>query len=874
MTSSNLRNVATLLMTASFTVPVLAQETSQVDDDEEVVVIQGVRLIQREAIKQKNASGVIADFLGTDDLTQSVDLNIADSLRRLPGVNTIFDEDEGRYVAIRGLESNFTFFTFDGIQLASVDRNSRRVNTEMIPPTAVKRLEVLKTLTPELEGNAIGGHVNLVTQSAFDEDDGYSANFNVEVGHHTSSDVPNGEDGPSPKLSAGISKVFGQNDEFGVVLGGYYFDKIRDQERFENINLFEADDGHVAIDDPFAQDYTNKIERRSVLGKLEYKPSERLYTFVSANWFDYQYDEVRYRNTIDGNGEPTGTDFLEGRFQNGDAQHRVNTFPLNLTVTTFNGGLEFDIDEQQRVTFDAGYSEGTNDEPSLQVRWTTPNSDDAGFAYSLAAGEEGIPRITVNTPSFISDLSNYNLNRISLSEFNMVEEVTTLKGDYAFNMDTTDGFGFKAGARVRTLEKDFQNELNEYRPNVDISGADFTSTTFRIPYAGWLAPISDFNAANEFRIANPGLFDLRQPDGDNIGRDFSFQEDVSAIFFMGKYASGPVEIVGGVRYEETEIDARFFTRTNDGFEETTDSGTYENVLPSAILTYALDDDKRIRVAYSQAIGRPNFSDLAGSGTASRFDIDAETGLITTVNVNLNNPDLEPRESNNYDIAFDWFIADDQFFSIAAFSKDIDNYIFDTTREVDTLSDPELVGVDFEGLPLASDGVVTITKPENSQTASVTGLEVQYYDEKLSFLPGFLEDFGIITNATWLDGSVDLPNGNGESPLIEQPDLQANFSLIYTLENFETRVTYAYRDKFVNSLNIDDTSRSRFEDEYTDINLDVRYDFTDNLVMKFKVRNLLDEPRKDIYGDGEPERGAVREVNAFGQSYWLGLSFKF
>lgn len=865
---------------ATFSIQVSAQESAgaaaddnQLEAMDEVVVV-GVRRILRQGIAEKRESVVIADFLGTDDLAQTVDLNIADALRRLPGVNTIFDEDEGRYITVRGLESNFTYVSFDGIQLASVDRNSRRVNTEMIPPTAVQRVEVTKSLLPNLEGNAIGGRVNMVTRSAFDSGD-FSANVNFEVGSHTSDAVPNGPDGVSPMLSAGLSTVFGENDQFGFVLGGYYFDKIRDQERFENIDLFVAPDGHTAIDDPFAQDYTNEIQRRSLLGKLEFRPSDWVYGYISTTWFDYQYDEVRYRNVLSGAGDPTGTGFLEGSFAEARGQHRVNTFPLNLTVNTYNGVFEYDIDDRSRLTFNAGYSEGTNDEPSLQVRWILPTAAGAGYSYSRSAGERGIPRIVVNDPSYVSDLSNYTLNRIALSEFNAAEEVTTIKGDYAWNMDADEGIGFSIGARYRTLDKSFDNTYEDFRPNgVTITGDDFTSATFRIPIAGWLAPISDFNGANEFRAANLGLFNRNAPDGDNIGRDFSMGEDVTAAYAMARYVSGPFELVGGLRYEQTDTDASYFLNNDGTYEPVSRGGSYSDVLPSVSATFELDDNKRIRAAYYRAIGRPNFGDLAGAGSAGRYDFDVN-GDINSVVVSLSNTELEPRRADNIDLGFDWFIEDGQFFSIVGFYKNIDDYIFDATRVVTSLGDPALEGIVFEGTGnLASGGQVEITQPVNSQSAEVVGLEIQYIDEKLDFLPGFLSDFGIVANATFVDGEVDLPGGNGKSPLIEQPDRQGNLSVIYTLERFEGRLTFAYRDQFVNSLNIGDTTRSRYEDSYTDVNLDLRYDFTDAMVGTFKVRNLLDEPRLDVYGPGGPELGATREVNAFGQSFWLGLAIRY
>ncbi len=856
-------------------------------EDLEEVIVTGMRLANRRGIAIKRNSGTIIDALSTDDLAQTVDLNIADVLRRLPGVNTIFDEDEGRYVTVRGLESNFTLFTFDGIQLASVDPGSRRVNTEMIPPTAVKQLEVIKTLTPELEGNAIGGHVNLVTRSAFDDKDGFRLNVNGELGFYSSTSVPNGHTGPSPKISAGMTKIFGPNEEFGIVLGSYYYDKKRDQSKFQNINLYEADDGHTAIDDPWAQDYTNEIARRSLMGKFEFKPSDAFHAFAGATWFDYQYDEVRYRNTIDGNGQAFGTGFLEGSYDNGDAQHRVNTFPIHLTVKTYNSGFEYRPNYLHLVEFDTGYSVGTNDVPGLQVRWTTPNSDEAGFAYSLADGESGVPRITVANPSFISDLSNYTLNRVAFSEFNMREDVFTIKGAYGYNMEADDGIGFKVGGRYRELDKIYQNEYVDYRPSdgVVISGEDFISTTFEIPLAGYTVPISDYVAANEFRQDNINLFDVLRPDGDNIGKDFDLEEDVKAIFGMVRYASGPLTVIGGLRYEKTETNVRFFSNSNGVYEQITRAGSYSDMLPSVTVTYELDENKRIRAAYSQALGRPDFSDLAGAGSVGRYEFlppavvtpdpdDNEPWDILYARVRLSNANLEPRRSDNFDIAFDWFIGKDHFFSVAGFHKNINGYIFDATQTITDLSDPRFDGLTLEGTGnLALGGELEVIQPINTESAKVTGVEVQYYRETFDFLPGFLKNTGLTFNATLLDGSVNLPSGD-TSNLIQQPNFQMNASLLYTKGKFEGRLAFAHRSRYINSLNIDDTTRSRFAGAYSDLNVYLRYDFTNKIIGKLKIRNLTNKDRINWYGESAPELGAVHQVNSFGRSVAIAISYKY
>jgi iron complex outermembrane recepter protein len=134
--------------------------------EEDEIVVTGYVLQNREAIAAKRRNDRIGEFTSADEIGQQPDYNISDAFRRLPGVTTVFDEDEGRYVGIRGLNPNFTFGTMDGGLLATAERQNRQLNMEAIPTTAVSRLEVIKSRTPDIEGNAIGGIVNLVTRSA------------------------------------------------------------------------------------------------------------------------------------------------------------------------------------------------------------------------------------------------------------------------------------------------------------------------------------------------------------------------------------------------------------------------------------------------------------------------------------------------------------------------------------------------------------------------------------------------------------------------------------------------------------------------------------------------------------------------------------
>ncbi|ENZ81737.1 MULTISPECIES: TonB-dependent receptor [Caulobacter] len=134
------------------------------------LVITGQRLSTANSIdEQKKATGVV-NVISADDLGKLPDANVADALARIPGVNVVVNQEtgEGEYVSIRGLASTYNAYSINGTRVALTDSSSRKMSMTVLPPNGLKAIAVYKTLTPDLDGDAIGGAVNFVTPTAFD----------------------------------------------------------------------------------------------------------------------------------------------------------------------------------------------------------------------------------------------------------------------------------------------------------------------------------------------------------------------------------------------------------------------------------------------------------------------------------------------------------------------------------------------------------------------------------------------------------------------------------------------------------------------------------------------------------------------------------
>ncbi|WP_242918304.1 TonB-dependent receptor plug domain-containing protein [Caulobacter sp. CCUG 60055] len=134
------------------------------------LTIVGQRLGSAKAIEaQKNAKAVVS-VISADDLGKLPDANVADALARVPGVNVVVNQEtgEGEYVTVRGFAGTYNAYSINGVRVALTDPASRRMSMTMLPPNGLQAITVAKTLTPDMDGDAIGGSVDFRTPTAFD----------------------------------------------------------------------------------------------------------------------------------------------------------------------------------------------------------------------------------------------------------------------------------------------------------------------------------------------------------------------------------------------------------------------------------------------------------------------------------------------------------------------------------------------------------------------------------------------------------------------------------------------------------------------------------------------------------------------------------
>ena len=144
------------LTTITFTAPALAQSANDDDMMMETISVVGQRAMMEEAIARQRNSDTVESILTRDDIGQFPDQNIAESVRKLTGVNVLNDQGEGRFVSVRGLDPALNASSLNGVRLPSPESDTRAVALDVIASELISSVSIQKTLTPDMDADTIG----------------------------------------------------------------------------------------------------------------------------------------------------------------------------------------------------------------------------------------------------------------------------------------------------------------------------------------------------------------------------------------------------------------------------------------------------------------------------------------------------------------------------------------------------------------------------------------------------------------------------------------------------------------------------------------------------------------------------------------------
>ena len=806
----------------------LAVSTSvqaETNEMEETIVV-GTRASLMSAIDKQELADKLISVVDSDALGDFPDTTAAEAIRRLSGISIENDQGEGRYVTIRGMSSDLNSIAVNGATIVAPE-NDRSVLLDGVPTELLDSITVSKSLTPDQDADSIGGRIDFTTKNPSDLKETL-LKVKVDTTYNDNTESAN-----SPRFSVTYGDKL--SDNAGHVLGLTYSEK--EIVSYNNETGFGWDSDGYMDDDWEMRYYAITRERLGVTYEVDYAFADESRVYFNAFWNEYTDNELRWKDEY---GKLDRTDELTNGMVTSRIRHDAETRVREevRTISAFNFGGETMISGWMT---DANLSFSFAEEDDSDNADVTFRNYDKDFGGSVFWNDPQKPYVVALDP---------NLRNPADLEFDEAEFENSVSKDeetaFAINAEQEFDFGtLKFGAKFRSREKDRDNNKDFYTFD-DQTMADFNPQTLPWPFANQVfSQQADPAAVYALRSLPLGM----ELDGqETFVEDFVTEEEIFAIYGMGTFAINNTRIVAGVRFEDTQVDSQAFDQ--DG-NQTTASSDHDFWAPSITIKHNFDEQLVLRAAIWRSLSRPGFSATA---PALELEIDGDD-----ISGKIGNPELEPYESNNFDLALEFYGDGMTFASAGIFHKDVENAIYKTIQKDATIN-----GITF------NDGVATWI---NADESTITGLEA-------NFQYGLENGLFIAANLThMLDSESTFRYEDNETyttPFRKLAEDAANVSLGYDKGQWDVRLAMNYRSEYLDWLadeedDIDKVSvdNSRFVDEHIQWDLTAKYKATENITIKFEAINIGDRP--EYYYWGRDTR--LSQYDEYGSSYSLGFTYK-
>lgn len=578
----------------------------------------GARAIEKTSLSVMNVMSARAIEL-------SPDLTVANAIQRMSGVTVERNSSgEGQYAILRGMDKRYNYTLVNWVKIPSPDNKNRFVPLDIFPSEMLDRLEVTKALTADMEGDGIGGAVNLVMKDAPER---MEVNANLATGYNAlyfNRDFESFSHRAGQKMSP--YERMGRPEDYAVtmddfttenmhlrsarprpdVIGGFSFGDRYFNNRLGLMlavsyqNLFRGKDTdlyYVSGSSSNGTENRTYSEEQSRLGahaKLDYRFNGRHKLMLYAGYMDLRESEVR-------NGQNRKDWIVKMQW---NRQYIINT--------TLKG--EHSFLEKNRLKLD----------------WTGVFSK----AYSTSPDNSKI-YINMQQPHlYNTDSAEKRWEHNSDRDFAFY---ANLSYDFSFGLEHS--LLLKAGGMYRNKIRD--SFFNEYT---------FDSATGRedLQYYG-----SDWTNFDQL-LLTPRAYG-------NIGDPLNYDawENIAAGYFMARYNWKGLEVIAGVRAEHTD---QGYTLDFPRKTESEGDQNYTDILPSVHLKYNVHKNANLRFSYGRSINRPGFFEIVPY-TVLNEDYD-EKG----------NPELQHTVADNLDLRYEFFPKSSEQFMVGLFWKNLQNPI--------------------------------------------------------------------------------------------------------------------------------------------------------------------------------------------------------
>lgn len=832
------------------------------------VTVVGAFAGERRALQMQKSTMGVTNVVSAEQVGRFPDSNIGDALKRINGVNVQYDQGEARFGQVRGTAADLTSVTVNGDRMPSAEGDTRNVQLDLIPADMIQTIELHKVITSDLDGDAIGGEINLVTKS--------TPNHRV-----LNATLGTGYNWISEKMGKTLGFTYGDrffNKKLGMMFAASYQYNPggSDNTEFEYVKTKK---GGIALDKAELRQYYVTRERQSYSAAFDYKFNVNNVISLKGIYNRRNDWENRYRidyKKLSSNATKQSLVYQTKAGKNGKNARleRQQTFQFSLDGKHQIGILGID--------WAGSISQAKEERP--EERYIGIKYADKKKGFDLASNiKDAGERQPYLDPDFALPTDDYEQKNWKLDEFNYSNRTITedeYKVHLYFKLPLGNGgecgrlkFGVKNSAKI----KDREGHQFEYS-DVDELAKDWTSHMVPQVRSGFM-PDAPYPTGSYFVDKHYlGNFDFSKYKGYEVNEEqaanYRAHENIFASFI--RYDVDLMKNMGltvGLRMEKTHLryggnlwkvpneDADNY---NDGQGFINPTGNvkndYTNWLPSVLWKYSPVKDLNLRASFTETLSRPKYSDLVPNISYNTADEEASIG----------NPELKPVRSFNYDLSAEYYFPSVGLISAGVFFKDLrDVNVDEVWRNTDATN--------VNGMNIPADYLVT--RPSNAYDARIFGAEFAF-ERDFGFIAPALKCIGFYGTYTYSHSKTRNYKfayrqvADGEKINMQgTPEHTANASLYFKKWGVNMRLSYNYAASFLDEMGeVAELDRYYDHTNYLDLNASYTFPVAKDSHSKCTVfaeaTNLLNQPLRYYQG----HRNRTMQVEYYGVRFNCGVKF--
>ncbi|MEO9023362.1 MAG: TonB-dependent receptor [Ginsengibacter sp.] len=811
------------------------------------IAVAGNLFGQAKALNTQKEAVNIKNVISEQQIESFPDINTAEVLQRVPGVTVIRSAGEARFVGIRGTNPSFTNVTINGSQLASSNGSDRSVELDVINAGQLGGIEVSKVITPDQDANAIGGSINLKTRSAFDNT---KTVLNVLGGIGYAA-------GAGFRGGINYSERYGKKRNLGLTLGASYNRTNRretsDEQDWGDRKSTTNESLPLALRGITLRESNNIRDRLGLTGQMEYKFNKNNQIGISA-LFNKRWDD-QWRNDlnakIDKGKYISYTDVTGARFikatQDRVERQIANDFEI------------FGVNQvgKLKIEYRGSYSKAYTKKSDGQL---APEFDYNNINLTLTDLDTRYPNYIVTNDKNVLQGSNYIFDQTDYRFENTNDKIYSGRVNFSLPVNFTEKStgDIKFGVKYRANNKDRKDIRQQYKwkgsNSLHMSQFEDNRTIdgFQDGHYNLGKEISTDKFRNFFlnHQSDTGFVHTDRPDV-NFGEPYTANEDVTSTYVMGTQTFGKLLVLAGVRAEfvNTDYTGNNLVLNNKDFVSAVSQNvkrSYYHFFPNLQFRYRITPATNLRLAYSQGLAYPDFYDLT---PYSITDMDPSAQTITR-----GNGYLKPTTTKNIDLLGEYFFRRIGILSAGMFYKDLNRFIFSNIGTQDT-------GI-YQGY--------RYTEPVNGNGAKLYGFELSW-QQQFTFLPGFLNGFGIYSNYTYTySKDIDLGEGVDRKDISLLPGQMqhvGNLALTYEKYGLTARVAASFSGKFINKVGVS-SEYDEIVKSYTQFDFSASQRVLKKIDLFVQWQNIFNQPNYTYTG----HEYRSRKFGYTGTTFYGGLKW--